>query len=103
MRASVFEQAGRCGPFDSRFGKGSCWAIAVASGVKGGEYLDDARERIPELKLWDDMHKPELAGDNDWWLQDTNWGDYSPAADEIRQVLLLEAALNLREQGYDES
>lgn len=114
MRAWIFREAGKHNSFDhidGLPGLGSCWAIARAVDKAKDLVLNAAtKRRIPELALWEDMHMPANANRCEhWWLQKPDaaggtlrWCDYDSEADELRKVLLLEAALNLEAQGFDE-
>ena len=98
MRAWVMEKA--ADRFVTGHPVGSCWAIADAAG--NYKHMDEAEAAIPEIQEWAAMHKPDNwdaeNDENPFWLGDL--GDEE--ANELREVLLRECALNLREQGYDE-
>ena len=104
MRASIFRKAGDKDDYFNKGGrKGSCWAIALEINPTLYALNDLTKQNLPELVLWEQMHKPDGCTDDHYWLQEEPDVEYFEGdADELRRTLLLEAALNLEEQGYDD-
>ena len=102
MRAKIFRKAAHF--IETGEDITTCWALANALGYKDSKEETESRGGInsiglnhikdEEFKLWAEMHKPD---DSSYmWFGCTS----IPTHQELRQQMLLEAALNLEAQGF---